>query len=62
MNDKEFLKWVHDRIVNVYGESPNVDFLIRLREITESKFKEKVVIDESKLIKVEPVMLKRGVI
>ena len=31
--DSEHLQWLHDRIVNVYGESENVDFLIRFREI-----------------------------
>jgi hypothetical protein len=36
MNDKEHLKWIHDRIVNVYGESENVDFLIRMREIIQN--------------------------
>ena len=29
----EHLQWVHDRIINVYGESENVDFLIRMRKI-----------------------------
>lgn len=33
---KEHLQWIHDRIVNVYGESENVDFLIRMREIIEN--------------------------
>jgi len=33
MTDSEHLQWLHDRIVNVYGESENVDFLIRFREI-----------------------------
>jgi len=31
----EHLQWIHDRIVNVYGESENVDFLIKLREIVK---------------------------
>ena len=35
-NDKEHLQWIHDRIVNVYGESENVDFLIRMREIIKN--------------------------
>lgn len=26
-----FLEWIADRMVNVYGESPNVDFVLRLR-------------------------------
>ena len=33
MSDSEHLQWLHDRIVNIYGESENVDFLIRFREI-----------------------------
>jgi len=33
MNNSEHLQWIHDRIVNVYGESENVDYLIKLREI-----------------------------
>ena len=39
MNDKEHLQWIHDRIVNVYGENENVDFLIKMREIIDN-FKE----------------------
>ena len=33
MSDSEHLQWIHDRIVNVYGENENVDFLIRFRTI-----------------------------
>ena len=33
MNDKDFLNWICDRFVMVYGESENVDFMIRLRWI-----------------------------
>ncbi len=29
--DARFLKWVADRLVNVYGESENVDFVLKLR-------------------------------
>ena len=31
--DKAHLQWIHDRIVDVYGENENVDFLIKMREI-----------------------------
>ena len=31
--DGEFLSWVADRLVSVYGESPNVDFVLRLRRM-----------------------------
>ncbi len=33
MTNSEHLQWLHDRIVNVHGESENVDFLIKFREI-----------------------------
>lgn len=33
MESKEFLNWLADRLVNVYGESPNVDFVIKTRDI-----------------------------
>ena len=33
MNDKEFLQWIHDRIVHRYGENKNMDFMHRLRKI-----------------------------
>ena len=35
--DKEHLQWIHDRIVEVYGESKNVDFLIRMRKIIDKQ-------------------------
>jgi len=33
--EAKHLKWIHDRIVNVYGENENNDFLIKMREIIE---------------------------
>jgi hypothetical protein len=33
--DGEFLSWVADRLVHVYGESPNVDFVLKLRDIAK---------------------------
>lgn len=33
VSDVEFLEWVRDRLVHVYGESPNVDFVRRLGNI-----------------------------
>ena len=34
--DRKHLQWIHDRLVNVYGESENVDFLIKMREIIKN--------------------------
>jgi len=31
--NSEHLQWIHDRMVNVYGENRDVDFLIRFRKI-----------------------------
>lgn len=36
ISDQEFLNWIADRIVHVYKESPNVDFVLNLRRIAES--------------------------
>ncbi len=36
MSDKEFLEWIRDRIVHVYGESPNTDFVLKLGEIAQA--------------------------
>lgn len=36
MTDKEFLSWLTDRLVNVYGESENVDFVTKLRAIAHA--------------------------
>lgn len=33
MTDKEFLNWIADRLLNVFGEDPNADFIHRLRNI-----------------------------
>jgi hypothetical protein len=33
MSDSEFLRWLRSRLVNVYGESENVDFVQRLDRI-----------------------------
>jgi hypothetical protein len=31
----KLVSWVADRLVNVYGESPNVDFVLALRALAE---------------------------
>lgn len=35
MNDTDFLRWVRDRLVHVYKESPNTDFVLRMEEVTK---------------------------
>ena len=32
LNTPDFLDWIADRMVNVYGENPNIDFIHSLRE------------------------------
>lgn len=34
MQDVKFLQWIRDRLVHVYKESPNVDFVLRLEKVT----------------------------
>ena len=41
MTDDEFLNWIADRIVNVYGESEYVDFVLKLREIAKRLYENK---------------------
>lgn len=36
MKDKEFLQWMHDRLIYVHGENKNVDYLHKLRCIIET--------------------------
>lgn len=36
MTDKEFLNWIIDRLIHVYGESPYVDFIHKLRNIAKT--------------------------
>lgn len=33
MRDREFLQWIHGRLENVHGTSPNVDYMHKLRAI-----------------------------
>ncbi len=33
MTDKQFLNWIADRLVFVHGDSPNTDYVRKLREI-----------------------------
>lgn len=36
MNDPQFLRWVSDRLVFQHGESPNVDFVLKLRSMADA--------------------------
>lgn len=33
MTDKQFLQWVHDRLINVHKENYNYDFMGKLRAV-----------------------------
>jgi len=33
LTDREFLIWIHERLVNQYGESPYMDYMHKLRAI-----------------------------
>ena len=36
MNDKKFLMWLHNRLVNIHGENPFSDYMHKLRAIIKS--------------------------
>lgn len=36
MTTKEFLIWIYERLVNVYRENPNTDYMRRLKTIIDS--------------------------
>jgi hypothetical protein len=35
MSDKEFLTWISDRLVHVYKENPNYDYMLRFQRIIQ---------------------------
>ena len=36
MNDKQFLGWIHDRLLHVYKENGYMDYMHKLRAIIEA--------------------------
>lgn len=40
MSDKEFLHWLILRIIKVYRENPNVDFVQRLKKIADKLYED----------------------
>lgn len=40
MNDSQFLYWLRDRLINVYGEDPHVDFVKKLNELARKMKKD----------------------
>ena len=40
MNNKEFLQWIFDRLVNEHGEKPCSDYMHRLQYIIENNYSE----------------------
>ena len=36
MKDRDFLMWIHDRLTEVHGEDPILDYMHRLRAIIYS--------------------------
>jgi hypothetical protein len=33
--DKEFLQWIHDRLINVHGENEHFDYMHKLRAVID---------------------------
>lgn len=36
MKDREFLTWIHERLVHVHNENNNMDYMWKLRSIIQS--------------------------
>ena len=36
MKDREFLKWIHGRLIEVHGENENFDYMWKLRSVIEA--------------------------
>jgi hypothetical protein len=45
MTDHDFLMWLSDRLTEVYHESPNVDFVQKLKKIAKTHKRYDAVID-----------------
>ena len=37
LRDKEFLKWIYDRLIKIHKEYELVDFMIRFKSIIDSE-------------------------
>jgi hypothetical protein len=37
MNNADFLEWLKDRLIYVYHEPENIDFVLRLKKIIEEE-------------------------
>lgn len=42
MNDREFLIWIHEKLEDVHGEKPTLDYMHKLRAIIKNTPKNKV--------------------
>lgn len=36
MDDKQFLRWMYNRLKNVHQENPNVDYMFRLNSMAKA--------------------------
>jgi hypothetical protein len=36
VNDRDFLIWLHERLTEVYGEKPTMDYMYKLRAIIKT--------------------------
>jgi hypothetical protein len=36
LRDKEFLLWIYDRLVTIYGVNPNMDYMATFKQIIEA--------------------------
>ena len=48
LTDAQFLHWLYERMIYVYKESPNVDFVQRIKQISDYLNKSDEQIDNQK--------------
>ena len=47
MKDKEFLNWLADRLIHVYGESEFTDFVIKLKAIARNADPDQISVNQT---------------
>lgn len=52
MNDRDFLTWISNRLVNRYGESEHTDFVQRLKRIAEDCSGKRTLLDSADVLNI----------
>jgi hypothetical protein len=50
VKNKQFLHWLADRLVHVYGEPENIDFVLKLRAIADEAGERDTPVNSSNIV------------